>query len=281
VDIEVAGDTGGGYDIAWVKPGEWLVYSVTVASAGTYRLDLRVSAEGAGGRVHVEFDGVDKTGPLTIPNTGGWQNWTTISAPVTLAAGAQRMRVSMDAASASGIVGNLNYVRVVATAPGSTPYGGTAAVLPGVVQAENFDLGAAGVAYHDVTAGNRGGQYRATDVDIEVAGDTGGGYDIAWVKPGEWLVYSVTVASAGSYRLDLRVAAEGAGGQVHVEFDGVDKTGPLTIPNTGGWQNWTTISAPVTLAAGAQRMRVSIDAASASGIVGNFNYVQVVALPPP
>jgi len=164
---------------------------------------------------------------------------------------------------------------------GSTPYGGTAAVLPGIVEAENFDLGAEGVAYHDVTAGNSGGRYRATDVDIQLTGDRGGGFNVGWVKPGEWLAYSVTVASAGSYRLNLRVAAAGAGGQVHVEFDGVDKTGPLTIPNTGGWQNWTTISAPVTLAAGAQRMRVSIDAASPSGVVGNLNYVQVMAVAPP
>ena len=65
-------------------------------------------------------------------------------------------------------------------------------------------------------------------------------------------------------------------------FGGVDKTGPVTIPDTGNWQAWTTVSVPVTLAAGAQRMRVSIDAAT-GGIVGNLNYVQVVAAaaPPP
>ena len=181
-----------------------------------------------------------------------------------------------------GIVGNLNYVQVVATGPGSTAYGGTAASLPGVVQAENFDEGGAGVAYQDITAGNSGGQYRATDVDIEVTADTGGGYNVGWMNPGEWLDYSVTVAAAGSYRLDLRVAALGAGGRLHVAFGGVDKTGPVTIPDTGSWQAWTTVSVPVTLAAGAQRMRVSIDAAT-GGIVGNLNYVQVVAAaaPPP
>jgi hypothetical protein len=282
VDIEGTGDTTGGYNVGWMDAGEWLVYSVAVPTAGTYRLELRVAANGPGGRLHVEFDGVDKTGPMTIPNTGGWQAWTTISAPVTLAAGPQRMRLSVDAVGASGIVGNLNYVGVIAMPidtppPGSTPYGGTAVTLPGIVQAENFDEGAAGVAYRDVTTGNSGGAYRATDVDIEGTGDTTGGYNVGWMDAGEWLVYSVAVPTAGTYRLELRVAANGPGGRLHVEFDGVDKTGPMTIPNTGGWQAWTTISAPVTLTTGPQRMRVSVDAASASGIVGNLNYVGVIA----
>jgi Carbohydrate binding module (family 6) len=140
--------------------------------------------------------------------------------------------------------------------------------------------GDADVAYRDVSPGNTGGAYRATDVDLEATTDNGGGYNVGWMAPGEWLVYSVSVPSAGSYRLDLRVAATGEGGRLHVEFDGVDKTGPLTIPNTGGWQQWATISAPVALSAGAQRMRVVVDAASAAGIVGNLNFVQVVSAEP-
>ena len=43
----------------------------------------------------------------------------------------------------------------------------TPAALPGTVQAEDFDDGGAGVSYRDTTPGNSGGQYRATDVDIE------------------------------------------------------------------------------------------------------------------
>jgi hypothetical protein len=77
--------------------------------------------------------------------------------------------------------------------------------------------------------------------------------------------------------LNLRVAASGAGGRLHVEFNGVDKTGAMTIPNTGGWQVWTTISAPVTLEAGTQTMRLVVDAASAAGVIGNLNHISVSA----
>ena len=45
--------------------------------------------------------------------------------------------------------------------------------LPGTIQIEDFDQGAAGVAYHDLSGGNSGDEYRATDVDIEAC-DEGG-----------------------------------------------------------------------------------------------------------
>jgi len=192
----------------------------------------------------------------------------------------------IDAASSANIVGNLNHLEVVASStstpppaepppPASTPYTGTAISLPGTVQAENFDNGGAGVAYRDTTTGNSGGQYRATDVDIEATSDAGGGYNVGWMAAGEWLVYTVSVPSAGTYSLNLRVAANGAGGRLHVEFNGVDKTGAMTIPDTRGWQTWTTITVPVTLAAGTQKMRLVIDAASSAGVVGNINSLSV------
>jgi hypothetical protein len=281
VDIETSTDSGGGYDVGWMTAGEWLGYGVTVQTTGTYRLTLRVAANGAGGRLHVEFNGVDKTGPMTIPNTGGWQSWRDISATVTLPAGAQRMRVVVDGAGATGVVGNFNYFTLTATAPQSTPFTGSPIAIPGIVQAEDFDNGGEGVAYHDTTAGNSGGRYRTTDVDIQPTTDSGGGYNVGWMAPGEWLAYSVNVAAAATYRLDLRIAASGEGGRVHVEFNRVDKTGPITIPNTNGWQSWSTLHTQVTLSAGAQKMRVVVDAAGPTGIVGNLNFAQILNLATP
>ena len=156
----------------------------------------------------------------------------------------------------------------------STPYGGTPAAIPGVVEAERFDDGGEGVAYHDVDAGNSGGQFRATDVDIEVTSDTNGGYDVGWIAPGEWLNYTVNVAAAGSYQLDARVAAAGAGGTFHIEVGGVNKTGTLTIPNTGGWQVWTTVGTTVSLNAGVQTLKLVWENSGPTGIVGNLNFLR-------
>ena len=167
---------------------------IDVTRAGAYTLEARVASNGAGGSFHVEINGVDKTGRIAIPDTRGWQTWVTVTRTnVPLEAGPQRMRVVVDANGATGGAGNFNYVRVSAASlpppVGSTPFGGTAAAVPGTIDAENFDDGGEGVAYHNLSTGNSGGRYRAGDVDIEATTDTGGGHNVGWLAAGEWLKY--------------------------------------------------------------------------------------------
>ena len=136
--------------------------------------------------------GIDTTSPYTF-------SWTGVAAGdynVTAVATDDR-----GATTTSGIV----TVHVVQP-PSSTPFNGTAAPIPGLIEAENFDNGGEGVAYHDLTAGNSGGAYRQTDVDIASASDAGGGYTLAYVSGGEWLKYSVSVTATANYTLDARVA---------------------------------------------------------------------------
>jgi phosphatidylserine/phosphatidylglycerophosphate/cardiolipin synthase-like enzyme len=273
VDIEATTDAGGGYNVGWMAVGEWLKYTVNVASGGTYTLEFRVAARAPGATFHLEVDGDDKTGPLTIPDTGTYQTWTTVTKTgVTLAAGQQVWRLVIDRAGT--VVGNLNYIRVTSgSGGGSTPFSATPAAVPGTIEAENFDNGGEGVAYHDLSSGNEGGQYRSTAVDLEASSDSGGGYSVGYALAGEWLNYTIHVATAGTYTLDVRVASIDAGGTFHIEVNGVDSTGPLTIPNTGGWFSWTTIRRTgVSLGAGQQVIRVVMDGNGATGFVGNFNW---------
>lgn len=151
---------------------------------------------------------------------------------------------------------------------------GVAWAIPGTIQVENFDVGGETVAYHDLETTNQGGQYRTTDgVDVEVTTDTGGGYNVGWTRTDEWLEYTVSVASAGNYTLTERVASGAATGQFRVEFNGVDKTGAVTVPNTGGWQTWQNLSQTVNLSAGVQIMRIYF-----TGNDVNFNYVSLSAI---
>lgn len=147
------------------------------------------------------------------------------------------------------------------------------------IQAENFDTGGQGVAYNDGDAANSGGQYRPTEgVDVEATTDAGGGHDVGWIAAGEWLEYTVNVAAAGTYDLKLRVARQPAGtSNVRVLFGGVDKTGSLVVPSTGGWQTWTDLSrAGVSLAAGQQVLRISMVGASF-----NVNWIEIAAAAAP
>ena len=84
-----------------------------------------------------------------------------------------------------------------------------AGFVSGVVHAENFDNGGEAIAYHDTTAGNSGGQYRGTDVDIQPS--SLGGYNVGWTSDGEWLSYSINVTSGGP----VRVADPGGVAAVH------------------------------------------------------------------
>jgi hypothetical protein len=143
-----------------------------------------------------------------------------------------------------------------------SPYGGTPWAIPGTIQAEDYDLGGEGIAYHDSDAGNNGGGYRNDSVDVRGCSDTGGGYQVGWTAAGEWLNYTLNVISKGSYTLNSRIASGGGGGTIHIEFDGINVSGPINIPDTGSYDTWQTLTQTVQLSAGPHIMRVSIDSGS-------------------
>lgn len=167
---------------------------------------------------------------------------------------------------------------------GSTPFSGQPISLPGTIQAEEFDNGGPTVAYVDTGAGNNGGAFRQTDVDLEATTDTGGGFNVGWTAAPEWLLYTVDVPTAGVYTLELRVASAVAGGTIRVEVGGQDVTGPIAFPNTGGWQTWQTLTKTgVNLAAGVQPLRLVFATNNPGGYLGNVNWLKVVtpSQPPP
>ena len=143
---------------------------------------------------------------------------------------------------------------------GSTPFtadGQAWAILshsPSVVEAENFDYGGEGVAYHSPFTKNPGGAYRPNE-GIGVEGpnaNTGGTYDVGYFAQGDWMSYTVNVDAAGSYVLDLHASSappNGATAQVNFGSGGASTTpptvtsGPIAISNTGGWGNYNLHSA--------------------------------------
>jgi phosphatidylserine/phosphatidylglycerophosphate/cardiolipin synthase-like enzyme len=277
VDIAVCSDTGGGYNLGYTRPGEWLKYTVNVTTSGTYTLTVRYANQGTGATFRVEVDGQDKTGPLALQDTGGWQKWQNIQKTgIALTAGIHVVRLFLDRpASPNGAVGNYNYLTFsTGTSAASLPYGGAPAALPGIIEAENFDNGGQSVAYHDTTPGNSGGQYRKTDhVDVATATDTGGGFNLGYTRAGEWLKYTVNVIATGTYTLRLRYANVGSGARLHMEVDGTDKSGPMLLQNTGGWQSWRDlVLTGISLARGTHIVKLMFDAANVQNTaVGNIN----------
>jgi hypothetical protein len=264
--VDIAANAGGGHHVGWLGGSEWLEYTVDVASSGSYELELRVASE-SGSSVRMMVDGVDATGQVAVPATGAWQSYTTISTPITLTAGQHILQLR------AGGAFNIDFMRFSSTgSDGQTPFGGTPWAIPGTIEMENFDNGGEGVAYHDADAANNGNAGRTNEgVDTENA--SGGGLNVGWTSSGEWLEYTVSVATSGTYDLEFRVASIVGGGNFHVQFDGEDKTGLIPTSNTGGWQTWTSVTAEnVALDAGEQVMRVYLDNA-------NFNLDKVIITP--
>jgi hypothetical protein len=141
------------------------------------------------------------------------------------------------------------------------PYGGTPAAVPGTVQAENYDTGGQGVAYNVTSTNGTANSYRSDGVDLEATSDTGGGDDLGWTATGQWFNYTVDVATAGTYTVGLRLAAPNAvtDGLHIANSSGTNLSGDVNIASTGGWQNWATTTATVTLPAGVQTLTVYQD----------------------
>jgi poly(hydroxyalkanoate) depolymerase family esterase len=147
------------------------------------------------------------------------------------------------------------------------------------IEAENFDNGGKHVAYYNANSSNPGGQYRTGEtVGIETTSDTGGGYNVGWIAAGDWLEFTIKVPVAGTYDLRLRVAGTGVGSVRALAYgnnrnqttSGVDLTGEWTLPNTGGWQTWQTVTKSVFLGPDQQRLRINVLAAGF-----NLNWIEL------
>ena len=91
-------------------------------------------------------------------------------------------------------------------------FGGEPAVIPGVIEAENYDKGGNRFTFYDRDAANKGKSYREDAVDVVSLEDaTCGsvackGYAVGYTEVDEWLEYSVKVASDGQYNVSVNVA---------------------------------------------------------------------------
>ncbi|MXN90601.1 carbohydrate-binding protein [Flavobacterium sp. Sd200] len=148
------------------------------------------------------------------------------------------------------------------------PYGGTAATIAGVIEAENYDLGGEGVAYHDneednLAVNNGSATYREDDgVDIQVATDATA---ITNTNAGEWVNYTVNATVEGTYAFEFMVASGAATGGKSIRLQLMNQsTGATTnlgetgnFANTGGWDVYTgkTVSG-IVLPAGSNTIRV-------------------------
>lgn len=146
------------------------------------------------------------------------------------------------------------------------PYLGYPIPIPGTLNAADYDEGPKGVAYRYGNP-NGGKAYRTDDPGTENCSEgnglvsPGGNYNIGWTSDGDWVRYTVEIAETAKYKVELRVAG-GGGGLIYLTVDDVRVCDDISIPDTGGWQNWKGAVGTADLPAGKHLMKVQIKKAN-------------------
>jgi uncharacterized repeat protein (TIGR02543 family) len=105
------------------------------------------------------------------------------------------------------------------------------------IEAEDYDEGGEGVAYHDYDTGNSGGAYRDDDVDIAADPKASNGHAVVQFKGGDWMKYTFEVDSSANYEMSYIAACrnnDAASVNTFID-DSLQFGGPVAVKRTFDW----------------------------------------------
>ncbi|MAU30883.1 MAG: hypothetical protein CMC36_03115 [Flavobacteriaceae bacterium] len=97
---------------------------------------------------------------------------------------------------------------------------------------------------------------------IEDCYDVGGGFNFGYTDVGDYAKYQVLVEETGQYEINFRVASEWQGGIISLKLeDGIEEYNltNISVPITGGWQNWQTTTSIVNINEGAYTLTMTVN----------------------
>jgi endoglucanase len=221
VITEAAFDTDGGALVGRISDGSWTDYRVNLANAGFYTFKIRLAnGYSPEATLAIKNQSGVTLGSTVVPQTGGMQGWKTVNMIVYLPGGNQTLRLF---AEKGGF--NFNWFEVAASRS-----------IAGKIEGESFDV--------------------ASQVKTDVTSDIGGGTAVVYIEDGDYMDYNVVIPTAGTYAFDFRISNSYGNGKIEITNTGTSVFGSIDVPQTGGWQNWATISTIATLPAGSQILRI-------------------------
>jgi len=152
-----------------------------------------------------------------------------------------------------------------------SPFGGTVWGIPGLIQAEDFDVPGVGRggdvdSYYDKDSENHGDSEYRKETGVDLYAKSNNRVVVGYIQEGEWLEYTVNVAEAGDYTMFAAVASDG-GSSFKVSIDGKDVIEEVKVPaakkEEGAEQNfddYNKVSANLTLTEGPHVIRVTATA---------------------
>lgn len=183
--------------------------------------------------------------------------------------------VSLTVTNEEGI-SSVKYAEVYVNESG-TSYLATTPVIPARIEAEEYDLGGEGIAYHDVDENNIGQAFRPNEgVDIIPSGEDN--YSVYWMVDSEWLEYTIDVPEDGVYDIIPYLTTVPGFGNFRILINNVDVSGVRDVPSTGGWENWTPFPVEgLTLTEGTKILRFEVDSESdKTGWLYSMDYIDIV-----
>lgn len=158
--------------------------------------------------------------------------------------------------------------------------------IPGEIEAGFYDKFEGGIgqniAYVDTSIGNNG-DFRATE-NIDAAIVNGEGATIGWNAAGEWLEYTIDVATAGVYDLSFRYASgnENGGGPFYFQVEDQKISPDIYVNYTSDWDAWQTKTvSDIYLTKGEQVLRLYIENGEFNLGKMTFAYKEALPFVPP
>jgi hypothetical protein len=117
----------------------------------------------------------------------------------------------------------------------------------------------------------------ASESGIETEAASEGGMNVGYIENGDWTKVKNVAFGSGARSFTARVASATSGGTIELRLGSTSGTvvGRCTVPGTGGWQSWTSVSCSVSGASGTQDLFLRFT--GGSGYLFNVNWWQFTA----
>ncbi|MEV4316647.1 carbohydrate-binding protein [Actinocrispum sp. NPDC049592] len=223
IQLATHGGAEGGTTVGFVDNNDWVSFT-PYALNGAGSFTARVSSGGVGGTLEVRTGSASGplVGSVAVANTGSWDNFVTVSAGLSgVPAGTTSLFLVFKGVTGQGNLFDLD----------SFTFGGSGPVTR-TVEGEAFTS----------TSG----------VQAAAHAPASGGQTAGFIENGDWAGYS-QVPAAGARSFSARVSSAGSGGTIQVRAGSATGAllGSVSVPNTGGWETFQTVSTSLSSGSGA------------------------------
>lgn len=230
VETEPSGE--GGMNVGYIENGDYLKVKGVAFGDGASSFTARVASATGGGRIELRLGSATGTlvGTCTVAGTGGWQNWTSVTCPVSGATGTRDLYLRF--AGGSGYLLNLNWWQF-------TPGSGSELLTNGTME--------------DGTTGwTASGGTLSSTTDVAHAGNRSllnSGRAAAWNGPHQNVTAQLT--NGKSYTTSVWVRSQSgtpsAKATLTITANGTTSYHQLTPAQTAGTNGWTQLTGTTTV----------------------------------